>query len=174
MIIATGGEKKEKTEKLVSIMLLTCFKKISDSDGTNLSEMRPEDIDPMTEEYKNLVELEKWKEMYEKNDHEHLQEELSKVASTMKEIDSETAQSAFQHKQHQSKHEEKKKAEEEFEKKDAGQKAYGLFGFNFREMNSTTKNLIGFSFLSLIGLLAFYALKTVQKPEKKKKKEKKA
>jgi hypothetical protein len=164
MIVRTGGEKKDKTDKLISMILLTCYKKISESQAKILSEKQSEDIDPMTQENKDLIELESWKELYQNNDTDKLAKGLDDISKTMKELKEEEPEVITE-----------TIDDEMFVNGETGTKEaknYGLFGFNFKSMDSSLVNIIGFSLLSIIALLAIYALKTLKKTEKKKKEKK--
>jgi hypothetical protein len=161
MIIRTGGEKKDKTDKLISIMLLTCYNKINDEVSKHLSEKPSEEIDPLTLENKNLVELEKWRDLYENDNKPGLSQALDKISNTMKEIKDDNIYTGEI---------DEKIDDEDFNKLKA--KAFGLFGINFKEMNHLIKNTIGLGLLGLVFILAIIALKSLQKTKAAKKNKK--
>jgi hypothetical protein len=159
MISRTGGDKKDKTDKLISMMLLTCYKKISVQEAEAISQTT--EIDPMTNLHKTLLELESWKELYEKNDGEQIGRELDSISETMNEIreDHLTGDST----------QEDKLGEEETKN---NPKSIGVLGIDLSTMDPNVKNIIGFSFLGIIALLAVYGLFSLKKEDKKDKKKK--
>lgn len=159
MIIRTGGDKKEKTDKLISIILLTCYKRISPLQASKLAEADPKDFDPMTEELKDLLQLEKWKDLYEHNNQDELDRELGHISKSMEEFRNEDAARQTL---------EDDLFDDNFIKRDEGEKSIGIFGISLKDISATTKNFIGFSFLGLIVLLVVYGLKAIKKPENKK------
>jgi hypothetical protein len=159
MIARTGGDKKDKTDKLISMILLTCYKKISTQEAEALANNK--DIDPMTNLHKTLLDLEGWKELYEKNDGEQIGRELDSISETMKEI----------REDHLTTDTPEDEILEDAETKN-NPKSIGLFGIDLTTMDSSVKNIIGFSFLGLLALLAIFGLNSLRKNDKKDKKKK--
>jgi hypothetical protein len=86
MVISSGGTKKEKTDRLISMLLLTCYKRITDPQAALLIKMTEDDIDPMTDEYKELLQLELWSDLYENKDSRGLSKALNEISNTVKEL----------------------------------------------------------------------------------------
>ena len=157
MIIRTGGEKKEKTDKLISMILLTCYERINESQVKPLASLSAEEIDPFTDENKGLLQMERWKDLYEDpNKAEMLNKQLKSLSSALKDVQNDEIQDLFKD----------DTLNQENEEDSNKITSYGLFGIDLKSISETTKNIIGFSFLALLFVLAFFALKAIQKPEK--------
>jgi hypothetical protein len=68
------------------MMLLTCFKRITDAQASQLTNKTEEEIDPLTDEHLNLLQLEKWSTLYESKDSKGLAAAFKEISDTAKEI----------------------------------------------------------------------------------------
>ena len=68
MMIATGGTKDENTKQLLSISILLCYKHINVTYAKAFENVTIEEIDPLKEENKKLLNLEMLKEIYKEKD----------------------------------------------------------------------------------------------------------
>jgi len=161
MIKSQIADNKKMSEKLVSIMILTCFKKISEMQSQILILSKPEEVDPMTPMHKELIELEKWRELYEKNDTERIRMALDEISTSTEYLNQVEEDELIQEQDNYDDIMGKTK-----------EKKMGIFGLNLNDISGLTKLLIGFSFLAFLVLLLFYAMRIVKKPLKKKKEKK--
>jgi hypothetical protein len=183
-----NSSEQESIQRLASLLLLTCLKKISSSQVDILHEVEnPESINPMTKEYKSLLEVEKWEEVFQSNNDKLIGEEINKYAPQMKEIRS--VQDYMDLNDEEQKPRTKQQANKEVDEEpeeDFTQARYkpetnlNLFGVDIENLSSNTKLIIGLSLLVLLGAVIVVASKnaisalpaTKQKVSKKKKKDK--
>jgi hypothetical protein len=79
MIQNVGGEKLEKTDKLVSMLILTCYKKISEQQANTILNQEVDKINPLSRENLSLLDLESWINLYDTNDGNAIEEKMEKI-----------------------------------------------------------------------------------------------
>jgi hypothetical protein len=162
MVLRIGGEQNKQMEKLVSMIMLSCYKNIRATVAQKMATQSAEEIDPLTEENKELLQIELWRHLYEKNDNEGINRELNSLAEIMKELQAEEETEEF------------KENLNDFVAPTPPRKDISILGINFSEISHGVKNMIGLAFLAIVVVLILYGLKSLRKPEKKDKKKKKS
>ena len=172
------------SEKVMSTLLISCYSKVSIEQATTLVEkQKHEDIEALLPENIELLELEKWTEIYRKKDKELVFKELSKLEeagdSFMKiqnllemESDEEDKRNAVNNKKNEQKEIPKEK------RKRSSNNDFNLFGISLMDMDPMVKNMIGLGFLITVITLLYMGMSrlTQKQPEKleKSKKNKKS
>lgn len=170
------------SDKVVSTLLINCYSKVSIDQATDfVSIENHEDIDSLIPENQNLLDVDKWTEIYRKKDKNLIYAEMEKMK--------EATESYFkiQNILKKESEEEDKKNNVKTEKKTEGTQdedvrvdkskrpVINILGFDLNEMNPILKNVLGFGFIILICVLFYFGLKAltdkkeVKKPKKNKK-----
>ena len=86
MMIATGGTKDENTKQLLSISILLCYKHINVTYAKAFENVTIEEIDPLKEENKKLLNLEMLKEIYKEKDIRRINGIFEEIKEVKKEL----------------------------------------------------------------------------------------
>lgn len=86
MMIATGGTKDENTKQLLSMSILLCYKNINVSYAKEFDNKTIEDIDPLREENKKLLNLKMLNTIYKEKDITKINEVFQAIKEVKKEL----------------------------------------------------------------------------------------
>jgi hypothetical protein len=167
------------TDKVISTLLINCYSKVSIDQATEfVNKEDHKDIDALTADNRQLLEVEKWTEIYKKADKDTIYAEMEKMKEASesffaiqdilkKESDEEDKRNGINKEDQQAKN-------EEYIPVDKNKRAeITILGFNISEMNPFVKNLIGFVFIFLIFGGLYFGLKKITAPKEAKKKKNK-
>jgi hypothetical protein len=86
MIQDIGGDRKEKMDKFVSMLLLTCYNRISEAETNTILKSKVEDINPMSKENLSLLDLETWHRLYESKDKIGIAKKMAEISGAIKDV----------------------------------------------------------------------------------------
>jgi hypothetical protein len=151
--LAPDGKENEQTHKFMSITLLQCYKLIDDTSIEEFSDVNL--IDAMTEKNKNLLQVERWAELF-KGKAKDLENEIDKLNDALVDFVPE---------------EERRKMmkEDDFSSDDFVTPPkpiviYDLLFFGYDISDPVIKYTIGFSFLVFLFSLLYFLLYKMMKP----------
>jgi hypothetical protein len=155
--------------------LNNCYKTIPMvTAGELIQKRKPEEIDSLTTEYKDLLNLENWDDIYRSKDPSEISDEIRVLQEKLENLNKKSDEQGD---------EDRPRDEEEQMKQDipidhrSQKDKVNVFGVNINELSPNTKNILGFGLLFLVlGVFIYGIMKVVKemkRPEKKKKKDKK-
>lgn len=190
-------EDSSTVEHVLSLMLMSCFKKVSlDKVNQILEQAKQRLINPMTKENQDLVELDKWEDLYISNNNKLVQDELMKYKDIMQ--DMREAQMSLMNEVKKKKKQDSNHLNEDndndndnnaFNKNDDDNEDEAfinrrqnvrdqdlvLFGYEINKLSGQTKLILGLSLLIFLTLIFGIAVRKALKelPVTKEKKSKK-
>jgi hypothetical protein len=151
----------------MTLILLTCYNKMTMFDADEFNKKYPDhnSIPAKTKQFKDYLELEKWREVLLSGDKERINKEMEGLQEALKELNSEDMN--YEDKSAQ--------REEDIYIPNAQDKKLDLsiFGINFNKLDDYTKHILGFGLIITLFAAIIYGLKWIKdlnvKVEKKKK-----
>ena len=174
-VLSQGFEKKEDAmNQLYSIMLLNCYNDITYFQAEDIYKMKQDSIPVKDEEYRLLLGVEKWMELFMSGDKERISHEYANLQDAINDLKSEEH---LLRNLNQNNRVEQPIDNDEFYQFDRRKELdLNIFGFNFTELNIFYKYIIGIGLIALVFLSVLYGLKRIndlrnqnKKKEKKKK-----
>lgn len=85
-----GEESRDEVlNRLFSIIILTCYNQINIYQSEDILAQRAQDIQVLSGEYKELLGLDKWNELFRSGDQEVVNQEMGALGEALREIQSE-------------------------------------------------------------------------------------
>lgn len=177
--LSIGSKKEEALNKLFSISLLTCYKQITFFDAEEIDNSNK--INALTSENKELLNWEKWENLFKSGDQEALNYEMSTLNEGLEDLRSGEINLNYLHQPQGPQDGRPGEYDERLDYISKNEKKidFSIFGFNFTQLSAKAKNLLGISLIILVFLFVIVGLLWInsirnqnQKNKKKKKKEK--
>ena len=177
--LSIGTKKEEALNKLFSISLLTCYKQITFFDAEEIDNSNK--INALTSENKQLLNWEKWENLFKSGDQEALNYEMSTLNEGLEDLRSGEINLNYLHEPQGQQDGRSSEYDERLDYISKNEKKidFSIFGFNFTQLDGKSKNLLGISLIVLVFLFVIGGLQWInsirnqnQKDKKKKKKEK--
>eukprot|EP00340_Litonotus_pictus_P001701 CAMPEP_0170515382 /NCGR_PEP_ID=MMETSP0209-20121228/1823_1 /TAXON_ID=665100 ORGANISM="Litonotus pictus, Strain P1" /NCGR_SAMPLE_ID=MMETSP0209 /ASSEMBLY_ACC=CAM_ASM_000301 /LENGTH=236 /DNA_ID=CAMNT_0010799841 /DNA_START=170 /DNA_END=880 /DNA_ORIENTATION=- len=192
-----NSESNEAVGQVMSLMLMSCFKNLGIEKAKHIIDTAEQrSLNPLSQEFKDMVELDKWEDLYISNNNKLIQDEITKYSEVMRDLrhiqgvmmQEEKAKKGKQGKEEE--YDDDEYSEEQTENRQEDDEYYGrsgsmrdqdlvLFGYEINKLSGTTKLALGLS-LTLMLVIGFgIAVKkalsdlpvTKEKKSKKKKRE---
>lgn len=193
-----NSEDNESISQVMSLMIMSCFKNASvEKSKLLLQQIEAKTLNSQTKENQNLVELDKWQEVYIANNNKVVQDELTKYAEVMRDMKETQTVMMREYKKQQGKGKDSTEdndnddmVDDDVKRDSDNDEFYNnnnrvkedlvLFGYELNKLNYSTKLVLGLSLLFVLVLALSIALRkalkdlpvTKQKISKKTKKEK--
>ena len=169
-----NSEDNESISQVMSLMIMSCFKNASvDKSKLLLQQIEAKTLNSQTKENQNLVELDKWQEVYIANNNKIVQDELTKYAEVMRDMKETQSVMMREYKKQQGKGKDstedtdnddmvdddvKRESDDEFYNNNNRVKEdLVLFGYELNKLNYSTKLILGLSLLFVL-VLHFHLL----------------
>lgn len=183
-----NSDSNESIGQVMSLMLMSCYKNISPEKSKHVvdtNQQKP--VNSMNYEYKELLELEKWEDIYISNDEKKIKEEMFKYQNIMTEL-RQIQQSLMKDKKPDNENNEETEQNEDLgdtqdedytSSRRRPEQDLNIFGVEINKLPANTKLILGVSLIFILfGILAVLASKALknlpqekQKTTKKKKKD---
>ncbi len=155
-------------------MLLNCYNDVTYFQAEDIYKMKADSIPVKDEEYRTLLGVEKWMELFTSGDKERISQEYANLQDAINDLKSEEH---LLRNLNQNNRVEQPIDNDEFYQFDRRKELdLNIFGFNFTELNTFYKYIIGICLIALVFLSVLYGLKRIndlrnqnKKKEKKKK-----
>lgn len=148
----------------MSLILLSCYNQITIYQADEIIKIKNfEKITAMTTENKNLLNIEKWDEIFKSGNQEQMEEEMGNLQEALSDLKSEELN--FQDEERsEPRRPPPPQAEEQQEIYLNREKKVdlNLFGINISEINTTVKYGLGFSLIFLIFFSVIYGLNWIK------------
>ena len=154
-------DKEEVSNRLISVALLSCYQKLSffqaDDILTKYKDFKS--IPSKTQEFKDLISLEKWAEVLTSGDSERIQAEMGNLQEAAADLRSDDVslnsydgeRSEENYSEAQDIHYDRNKNVD-----------LNIFGLNLTELDPFTKNVLGLGLIALVFLSIIYGLNWIR------------
>ncbi len=178
-LLSSGGENKdEASNRIVSLCLLTCYNQMEFFKADDILRKYKDykKIPALEDEYKELIGLDKWYDIFSGNDKERLDAEMQMLQEAAAELKSEELEYDDSRREQESAGENNEQYDEQDIYVNREKKVeLDIFGLNVTKLDNLTKNILGISLIFLVFFAVIYGLKWIKDLRKKdvKKKDKK-
>lgn len=165
-VLTMASESKEEAgNKLISLSLLNCYKKISYYDAEEIEVSNK--IDPFSADNKQNLDFEKWERLFKSNNKEEIEGEFYLLEEVNNEIkESKLDLSALQRPDtpYQAQIDEyDERMDDIYVNRRERNMDFSIFGFNFTTLEKNTKYFLGISLIVLVFLFVIVGLKWIEK-----------
>lgn len=171
-MLSRGSDKEEATNKLLSLCLLTCYNQIEFYKADDINRTYGKDfkkIPSMEEDYKTLLGMEKWYDIFSSNDKQRMEMEMEMLSDAAREIRSEDLNFEEDNGSRETEQPEAQDIYYNREKK----MDLDIFGINLTQLDPMIKNILGLSLIFLVFFTVLYGLNWIKNLRKKNEKVKK-